>query len=99
MPSDQAFMEGYDSVELQLPNGETIRCKPLKLSESVKFLRLLDDVRKGETGAIVSILDEFPKALGQEEAFEELLPMEVLEVVGGFFAYRRQMNGTGNVPG
>jgi hypothetical protein len=86
--SDAAFYESYDAVELELPSGK-VRCKPLTLTQSAKFLRLL--VKAGEEGdmaAMLEIMEAFPEAVGAKEAFEGLTPVEFFEAVNRFFVMK-----------
>ena len=53
--SDKVFMDVYDAVEVDLPTGETVRCKPLKLSEAARFLRLLESAGSGDTEAMAKL--------------------------------------------
>lgn len=90
MESSQAFFDSYDAVELELPGGKTVRCKAIKLSDAARFLRLLQRAIAGDAGAMLEVMEEFPKAVELDpEVVEELLPGEFFDVVWGFFRFRR----------
>lgn len=84
---DQEIFDAYDGIRLDLPDGKRITCRPLKVREGVRFLRMLMDARGGDPAAHLAVLDEFPAAVGIED--EELTPAEVFEVLDRFLAHRR----------
>ena len=89
-----AVVESYDRIELPLPNGETIRVKPLRFKQVSHFWRLLQQAQAGDGKAFCDMLDEFPKAVGIEREVDKLLPAEVWEVIDSFFSHRRSMKAT-----
>ena len=96
VPEDRpgAVVESYDRIELPLPNGETIRVKPLRFKQVSHFWRLLQRAQAGDGDAFCKMLDEFPKAAGIEKEVDKLLPAEVWEVIDSFFSHRRSMRAT-----
>lgn len=91
-----AYFDGYDAVELSVPSGATIRCRPLGLKESARFHRLLEKIADGEQDAVWEMVEEFPKAVDAEAEFEQHVhPGELLEVIGHFFGalFSQRRNG------
>ena len=84
MSDSTAFYDSFDAVELELPTGETVRCKPLNLAESARFLRLLDKARTGDGNAMLEVMEEFPKAV-EARGLAELHPVEFFGVIDRFF--------------
>ena len=83
--------DAYLGVDVELPNGETVRCTPLPLTKSIELLELVEKYQAGDIGAMRKILRDFPKAVGADGAFEQLTPGELIDVVFRFFAARRPM--------
>ena len=94
--AESAYFNGYDAVELTVPSGATIRCRPLSLKESARFHRLLEKIADGHQDSVWEMLEEFPKAVNAEEGFEQHVhPGELLVVVGSFFGalFSQRRNG------
>jgi len=82
---DREFFDAYDAVELELPNGKTIRCTAPTLEESARLLGLLQKMQIGDMSAMSEFLKEFPKAVGAGKAFNGFLPGELVRVANRFF--------------
>ena len=86
MSQQSAYFNGYDAVELPVPSGAVIRCRPLSVPESARFHRMFNDIADANPDAIWTLMEEFPKAVDAEEAFgREVHPAEFLQVVADFF--------------
>ena len=83
----QAFFDGYDGLELELPNGHKVKAKVLPLAKAVEFLRLWGK-RKDDPEAAYTILTEFPAAVGLVKEMDELTIAEAWDVFDAFFDRR-----------
>ncbi len=89
MTTEGLARDAYLGVDVELPNGETVRCTPLPLTKSIELLELVERYQQGDIGAMRKILRDFPKAVGADGAFEQLTPGGLIDVVFRFFAVRR----------
>ena len=76
-------------IDVELPDGSTVRCKALPLATSIELLELVEKYTAGDIGALRRILREFPKAVEANGAFEALTPGEVISIMMRFFGARR----------
>ncbi len=51
-------------ADLELPTGETVRCDPIPMTDSIRFIELLEKAGKADLAAMNQIMREFPKAVG-----------------------------------
>ena len=91
---NRAFFESYDCVRVRLPeHGLDFTCKPLLVKDAARFLRTMmsaqssDETERGL--AMLSLLEEFPVAIGAEKELSGLLPAEIYELVTYFFTLNR----------
>ena len=94
--ADSAYFNGYDAVELSVPSGATIRCRPLSLKESARFHRLFEKIADGHQDSVWEMLEEFPKAVNAVDEFEQHVhPAELLVVFASFFGalFSQRRNG------
>lgn len=92
MAEHQATRDAYVGVDLPLPDGRVIRCRPLTLSEGVEWFETLVLARHGDPHAQLRILRDFPDAVvpeGEREALEQLRPAEIYDLADRFLADRR----------
>lgn len=87
--TDTAFFESYDALELELPDGSMVRCKPLTLRQAAQVIRLLQRAEQGDAGALHELMTEFPRMVGAEDEMDVLLPTELPDVIARFLALRR----------
>ncbi len=85
-------------IDVELPDGSTVRCKALPLATSIEFLELIEKYGQGDIGALRRILREFPNAVEADGAFEALTPGEVIDMLIRFFAARRSTPPSGPTP-
>lgn len=83
----QAFFDGYDGLELTLPNGHAIKAKVLTLEQAAHFLRLYGK-RKEDPEAMYAIMAEFPKAVHLPGLATECTVAEFWDVFDAFFDRR-----------
>ena len=98
-----AFLDGYAGLELELPNGRTIRAKCLPLARAAYFLQIAETMAKYapdgteipaiDPNARFVILAEFPKAVEllngtPQNVWDELTIAEFWVVFWGFFGLR-----------
>ncbi len=81
--------DAYVGIDVELPDGSTVRCKALPLATSIEFLELIEQYGKGDIGALRRLLKGFPEAVGADGAFEQLTPGELVDVVLRFCGARR----------
>ena len=79
----------YIGIDIELPDGSTVRLKALPLATSIEFLELIEKYGQGDIGALRRLLKEFPKAVGAGKAFEQLTPGELVDIVLRFCGARR----------
>ena len=48
MPDESLARDAYVGIDVELPTGETIRLRPLTLSQSIEFVELLEQVAAGD---------------------------------------------------
>ena len=89
MPEHHAALDAYDGVEIVLPSGKEVRFRCLTVSEGARFWRLLMKAEAGDAEAQITILVEFPKAIGMDPDSERLTPAEVYEVLRRFLSLQR----------
>ena len=87
--TDGFARDAYCGIDVELPDGSSVRLKALPLAKSIEFLELIEKYGNGDIGALRRILREFPDAVGAGKAFEQLTPGELIEVLMRFFAARR----------
>ncbi len=85
----QLTRDAYAGVEVELPTGDTVRCNAIPMSHAIRFLELLEKAAKSDLAAMREIMEEFPKAVGAGDSFEQLLPGEFFDTVMRFFGIRR----------
>ena len=91
--------DAYCGIDVELPDGSTVRLTALPLAKSIEFLELIEKYGQGDIGALRRLLQEFPKAVGAGKAFDQLTPGETLDMLMRFFAARRTpASPTGNGP-
>lgn len=89
----------YESIEIELENGDTVEIKPLPIKYLRKFMEVINNVEDGESelgvmdtfidGAVVCLQGLHPEKFGEmpKEDIEELLTvptmLKILEVAGG----------------
>lgn len=89
MAGDQAFFDAYDGIEIELPNGKTLRRPALTLRESVHFLKALMAAQAGNAASFFEIVEKFPAAIDAEKELDDLTPAEVFDVASRFLLHRR----------
>ncbi len=94
--SDQAFLDGYDGVEVELPDGSSVICTVLTVERVAHYMRLYQQCEQGDAGAMLKMVDEFPKEVGLKDA--KLTVGELFDVVRRFFSARRPKRPTEIVP-
>ena len=96
MAESEATYQSFDGVELEVPEGpidvpmegsRVVRCRPLKVAEAVRFVRLMERAQGGDGQALLRVCVEFPQAVGIQDV--ELTVPELLEVVRNFCRSRR----------
>ncbi len=90
--SDQAFLDGYDGVEVELPDGSTVICTVLTVERVAHYMRLYQKCEQGDSGAMLKMVEEFPKEVGLTDA--KLTVGELFDVVRCFFSARRPKRPT-----
>ena len=93
--TDNAFIAAYDGIDLALPDGRTVRAKPLTISQQARFLGLSSTVAKGGQegdAACLAFMAEFPKAIGLERECDGLHLSQLFQVFNFF------LSGAGLVP-
>ncbi len=78
MDRSQATYDSYEAVRVELPNGQTLECRPLTVKEGVHFLRLLSEAENSDPDAQWTFLEEFPTLVGVEDVV--MTPVEVFEL-------------------
>lgn len=91
--SDQAFLDGYDGVEVELPDGSTVVCKVLTVERIAHYMRLYQQCEQGDAGAMLAMVDEFPKEVGLADG-TKLTVGELFDLVRRFFSARRPKRPT-----
>ena len=86
--SDQAFLDGYDGVEVELPDGSTVICKVLTVERVAHYMRLYQKCEQGDAGAMLKMVDEFPRDVGLADD-TKLTVGELFDLVRRFFSARR----------
>ncbi len=81
MTTEGLARDAYVGIDVELPDGSTVRCKALPLATSIEFLELIEKYGEGDIGALRRLLQEFPKAVGAGKAFEQPTPGELVDVV------------------
>ncbi|HEX7050174.1 MAG TPA: hypothetical protein VF188_08245 [Longimicrobiales bacterium] len=89
MARDQAFIDGYGGIELELPNGRVLRRPAPALAEGARLLRTLMLAEAGDGLALLQVIEQFPAAIDAEKELEGLTPAEVVEVARRFLSHRR----------
>lgn len=89
MASDQAFFDAYAGIEIELPDGRTLRRPAPSLAEGARLLRAVMEAQAGNGRALLTVIEEFPHAIDAAEELEGLTPAEVFEVATRFLAHRR----------
>ena len=91
--------DAYVGIDVELPDGSTVRLTALPLAKSIKFLELIEKYGQGDIGALRRLLQGFPKAVGAGKAFDQLTPGELVDIVLRFCGARRTpASPTGNGP-
>ncbi len=90
--SDQAFLDGYDGVEVELPDGSIVICKVLTVERVAHYMRVYQKCEQGDSGAMLTLLDEFPKEVGLADV--KLTVSELFDLVRCFFSARRPKRPT-----
>jgi len=83
MAESKATLDSYGGIDVELPDGSVRVCRVLVLSDALRFLRLLQRAREGSGQATLDFLDEFPVAVGLDDA--EITPGEVFGLADRFF--------------
>ncbi|KKN35918.1 hypothetical protein LCGC14_0778890 [marine sediment metagenome] len=91
--------DAYVGIDVELPDGSTVRCKALPLATSIEFLELIEKYGEGDIGALRKLLKEFPEAVGADGAFSQLTPGELVDVVLRFCVARRTPPASPTVTG
>jgi hypothetical protein len=81
----QGFLDGYNGIALELPNGRTVTGKVLPLARAAYYLGLFI---KKDDGARDQIIAEFPAEVGLAAELNELTLEEFWEVFDAFFGRR-----------
>ncbi len=99
---ERLAVDALDGVELVLPSGATIRCRPLTLAQAVHYLRALQRVQDGDVEMMLEVIETFPKDVGGDddpailEAFDRELgqPPDFFAAVQRFLSARRSSRKT-----
>jgi hypothetical protein len=83
----QGFLDGYNGIALELPNGRKVTGKVLPLARAAYYLGLWMQ-RKTEPTVVHTILAEFPAEVGLAKELDELTIEEFWEVFDIFFGRR-----------
>ena len=83
----QGFLDGYNGIALELPNGRRVTGKVLPLARAAHYLGLWMK-RKDDPAAVATILAEFPAEVGLRDELNELTIEEFWEVFDAFFGRR-----------
>ena len=90
--SDQAFLDGYDGVEVELPDGSTVICTVLTVERVAHYMRLYQQCEQGDASAMLTMVEQFPKEVGLANA--KLTVSELFDVVRRFFSAKRPKRPT-----
>lgn len=89
MPDDQAFLDSYDRMEVELEDGSIVRAQPLSVRQFARFWRLHKRAAEGDGAAMLEVLDSFPEAVGRPELADEYTPAELFAMIPRFFTLAR----------
>lgn len=99
--NERATTDTYLGVQIRLPSGRVLECKPLPLNRGLLWTRVRayselepknEDERRLKRQAQLQILENFAAEVapeGAEETFDDLLPGEVYVLIDRFLAFRR----------
>lgn len=94
----KATISAYAGLDLDLPNGESVTGRVPTLRRALYFLGLMERAQGGDAKASLTMVAEFPKEVGLEEALNRLTLEEFWEVVGRFFTRRRPRSPAASSP-
>lgn len=89
MARNEAFFDAYAGIEIELPDGRTIRRPAPTLGKGAHLLRNVMAAQAGDGNALLYVIEEFPRAIDAEAELEGLTPAEVFDLASRFLAHRR----------